>query len=167
MRTLLLIGASLALTSAAFATEQPIRLEVMAGKVFMQSATGLALLKKGAAAILNAAESGCVVSLRQPGVYVVPNLADCAPGQAAVLKSSAVIEPANGTPDGGYPDVGYPDVAYPDVAYPDAGVLPPPPPEAPVSGFLVGTGFAATVAAVVVYNMVIQDEEPATPVSSY
>jgi hypothetical protein len=172
MRTLILLGASLTLANTALAAEPSIRLELMAGKVLLQSATGLTavkngsvlqpgdtlMLKNGSAAILNAAESGCFVSLRQPGVYVVPSLTDCTPGQAVVLKSSAIIEPANGYPDGG---------GYPDMGYPDAGVLPPPPPEPPISGFLMGTGFAAAVAAVVVYNTVIDDEKPPTPVSSH
>jgi hypothetical protein len=179
MRKLLLLSASLAFTSAAFATEPAITLEVMAGKVFVQTTSGLTaakngsalqpgetlVLKQGSAAMLSAAESGCFVSLREAGVYQVPALANCTPGQAAVLQSTAVINPANGYPD--IPPDLPPDVIYPETV-PGAGVIPPPPPPPPpvaASGFIFGAGFAATVAGVAIFNVVVEEDEVIIPVS--
>jgi hypothetical protein len=169
MRNILLLAAPLVLATAAAAAEPPVRLEVMAGQVMKQSEFGFTLvktgttlqagdtlmLKDGAAAILNAGDSGCFISLRKAGVYVVPNLVDCVPGQAQVLPSQAVIEPANGVYEPVYPE--------PPID-PGIGLIPPPPPPmaaAHGSGLLMAGGFVTIVAAATLYSTVIEEDEKA------
>jgi hypothetical protein len=174
MKRLPLLALPLLCATAAFAAEPAVQLEVMAGKVLKQSAAGFTkaksgtplkagdrlMLREGAAAILNAAESGCFVSLREAGLYVVPDLANCTPGQTQVLASQAKIEPVNGIYEPVYPEEpGYP----PPPMDPGIGLIPPPPPPiaaAPVSGVLVAGGFVSIIAAATLYSTVIEKDEP-------
>ncbi len=158
-----LILASLCANAAA-AGPSPATLEVIAGPVFVDQGKGLIevdrftllslddkiLLKAGSTALLMNNSEGCLISLREAGIYAVPDMSNCHAGQAGVLKSNITITPANGV--------------Y---------VPAPPPPGALVAAsgsnfgpIAAGLGFVAVSGAAAAYSS-LSESDADTPVSSF
>ena len=155
---------------SAFAAESRIRIEVVQGTVLVgngsdfQSVMGVAevnpqdriVLKGKAAAILSIVELGCYLSLREPGVYVVPAVSICSQAEFKVLPSVFAVQQANGV-------------------YSPAFVPPPPPPGVLVAAtsqsgampVFMGLGFSAAIAGTFAWSVMTSDETPELPASSY
>lgn len=93
----------------AIAEPAPAALEVISGPVYVDQGQGLAkadhftlleaedriLMKVGSTALLTNNKLGCIISLRDAGLYRVPDLSNCHAGQAKVMQSEFTITPAN------------------------------------------------------------------------
>lgn len=94
----------------AVAGPSPTTLEVISGPVFVDQGKGLTavdrftllgsgdriLMKEGSTALLVNNSAGCVLSLREAGIYQTPDMSNCHTGHASVLKTNVTITPANG-----------------------------------------------------------------------
>jgi hypothetical protein len=150
--------------NVAVAGPSPTTLEVISGPVFLDQGKGLIavdrftllgsddriLIKEGSTALLVNNSAGCVLSLREAGIYQTPDMTNCHPGQASVLKTNVTITPTNGV--------------Y---------VQAPPPPEAfaAASGssfgsIAVGLGFFAVAGAASAYFS-LSESDADEPVSSF
>ncbi len=153
--------------NTAVAKEPQAALEVILGSVYVDQGNGLVkaapasqllandkvFLKAGSAALLSSLDGGCIVSLREAGIYVVPDFTDCNAGQASVLPSDFSIVPANGVPPPPSPEAVYGGYAN------AAG--------ASNSAILMGVGFAAVTVAAATYTAVTEQEVVEMPVSAH
>jgi hypothetical protein len=94
----------------AVAEQMPAALEVISGPVYVDQGEGLVkaddftllnsddriLMKVGSTALLTNNKLGCTISLRDAGLYRVPDMTNCNAGQAKVMQSDITITPANG-----------------------------------------------------------------------
>jgi hypothetical protein len=155
-----------AMGGSALAEPHSATLDILQGRALVDDGTGThsgqngqrvrfgdkITLLSGAAAIISNPETGCVLSLRQPGTYMVPDLAYCAAGHAQVMPAEFTIEPANGV-------------------YTEVFVPPPPPPPIALGGaagvapVMVGGAFVAATGSVFVLHKTIQSKKE--PVSGY
>ena len=141
----------------AWAGQFPSTLEVISGPVYVDQGNGLTeadqftllevgdriLMKAGNTALLMNNSLGCTVSLRDAGLYHVPDLTECHVGQASVLKSGGVITPANG--------VFVP--AQPVYAGGGAGS----------GGVMAGLGFFGLVGLTVLTNAILEESSVSSP----
>ena len=146
------------LTGAAIAGQPPTTLEVISGPVYVDQGYGLTevdqftllevgdriLIKAGQTALLMNNSLGCTISLRDAGLYRVPDLTECHVGQASVLKSEVMITPANG-------------VFVPvRPGYAGGG-------GAGSGSVMAGLGFFGLVALTVVANTILEESPVSTP----
>jgi hypothetical protein len=103
--------ATLMTAGFALAAEPTATLDVLQGLALIDTGAGFVaagqeprlksgdrvMLLSGAAAVLASAETGCVIAMRAPGTFTVPNLNGCLAGHAQIIGTPAKIEPANGT----------------------------------------------------------------------
>jgi hypothetical protein len=96
--------------NVATAGPSPTTLEVIQGPVFVDQGKGLIavdrftllrsgdriLIKEGSTALLVNKSAGCVLSLREAGMFEAPDMSNCHTGQASVMKTNVTITPANG-----------------------------------------------------------------------
>jgi hypothetical protein len=96
--------------SSALAGKTPATLEVISGPVFVDQGQGLVvaerftllrsndriLVKARGSALLVNNHEGCFISLREAGLYLVPDMDNCHTGEAKVLKTNVIITPVNG-----------------------------------------------------------------------
>jgi hypothetical protein len=145
-------------SSAVFAGQSPASLEVISGPVFVDQGHGLVeadrftllnandriLMKVGSTALLINNKLGCTISLRDAGLYQVPDMTNCHSGQASVLQSDITISPATSPlAPGGFISTG-------------SGV-------ASQSGVFFGVGFFGITGIAAATNTILEDE----PVSNY